>query len=162
MPPVWTLLDNNTQRNKTAASTQAGFGGKKPQTSSGWALLQENQTHFSKGCSSRRFLRGSLRANHHSSSAAAGAARGLCRHRSWAHACNKHSHFNKISIALLIALLLDVFFKVIREKLHLHRAVGLFTALFSIRKRKSRTKQATSITTALGMFAKTNNHRPAY
>lgn len=161
MPPVRTLLDNNTQRSKTAASTQAGFGGEKPQTSSGWALLQENQTHFSKGCSSRRFLRGSLRANHHSSSAAAGAARGLCRHRSWAHACNKHSHFNKISTALLIALLLDVFFKVIREKLHLHRAVGPFTALFSIRKRKSRTKLATSITTALGMFAKTNNHRPA-
>lgn len=134
-PQVPSLLDN-TQHNKTAVSTRAGFGGKKTQNSSGWALLQENQTLFSQGCSSGRFLRGSLRANHHSSSAAAGAARGLCRHRSWAHTCNKHSTFTLISTGLFITLLPGVFFKVVREKLHSHGPVGLFTELFLNEKKK--------------------------
>lgn len=155
-----TLLDD-AQRDKTAVSTQAGFLGKKTQTSSGWLLPQENQTLLSKGCSSRRLLRGSLRANHHSSSAATGAARRLCRHRSWAHTCNKHSAFIKISTGLFITQVLGVFFKALREELCSHRRVGLFTELLLMRKRKSQTKRATSsITTAPGMLEKTKKQTP--
>lgn len=145
----WTTLNAT----KLECQHKVALGGEKTQTSPGWVLLQENQTLF-EGCSSRRFLRGSLRTNHHSSSAATGAARGLCGHRSWAHTCKKHDTFTEIATGLLITRVLGVFFKVVREKLHLDGPAGLFTELFKMR--KSRTKRATSsITTAPGMFIKT-------
>lgn len=80
MPRVDFIGQRSTQQN--CSVNTSWIRGQKTQNSSGWALPQENQPLFRKGCSSRRFLRGSLRANHHSSSAAAGAARGLSRHRS--------------------------------------------------------------------------------